>query len=71
MPEQVERFNIGSGGQLGYIGEWHSHPLGPNGLSVVDMQSVYSFKAEFSEMITPLPVFLTVVTPAGILPFVF
>lgn len=71
LPEQVERFNIGSGGQLGYIGEWHSHPLGPNGLSDVDMQSVYRFKAEFSEMITPLPVFLTVVTPAGILPFVF
>lgn len=71
LPEQIDKVNIGSGGQLGYIGEWHSHPFGPNGLSDVDMQSVYSHKAEFSEMTTPLPVFLTVVTPAGILPFVF
>ncbi len=71
LPEQIDKVNMGSGGQLGYIGEWHSHPLGPNGLSDVDMQSVYRHKAEFSEMTTPLPVFLTVVTPAGILPFVF
>lgn len=71
LPEQIEKINVGSGGQLGYIGEWHSHPLGPNGLSAVDMQSVELHKAEFSEMTTPLPVFLTIVTPGGILPFVF
>lgn len=71
LPEQIDEVNVCSGGQLGYIGEWHSHPLGPNGLSDVDMQSVYRHKAEFSEMITPLPVFLTVVTPGGILPHVF
>lgn len=71
LPEQIDKVNAGSGGQLGYIGEWHSHPLGPNGLSNVDMESVYRFKVEFSELATPLPVFLTVVTPSGILPFVF
>lgn len=71
LPEQVDEVIIGSGGQLGYIGEWHSHPLGPNGLSETDMESVYRFKAEFSEMTTPLPVFLTVVTPSGILPFIY
>jgi hypothetical protein len=31
LPEQIDKVNMGSGGQLGYIGEWHSHPLGPNG----------------------------------------
>lgn len=71
LPEQIDKIIKGSGGQLGYIGEWHSHPMGPDGLSEVDMASVRRFKAEFSELTTPLPVFLTVVTPSGILPFVF
>ncbi len=71
LPEQIDKVNVGSGGQLGYIGEWHSHPLGPNGLSEVDMESVRRHEAEFSEMTTPLPVFLTVVTPAGVLPHIF
>jgi hypothetical protein len=71
LPEQIQKISEGSGGQLGYIGEWHSHPIGPNGLSEVDMASVNKFKEEFSKLVTPLPVFLTVVAPAGILPFVF
>ncbi|RYU90963.1 thiamine biosynthesis protein ThiF [Mucilaginibacter terrigena] len=71
LPAQILKVTDGSGGQLGYIGEWHSHPKGPNGLSDVDMASVFRFKSEFAELTTPLPVFLTVVTPAGILPFVY
>ncbi|WP_262249866.1 ThiF family adenylyltransferase [Parapedobacter soli] len=60
-----------SGGQIGYVGEWHSHPQGPNCLSDVDMASVNRFKKELSELVTPLPVFLTVVAPVGILPYIF
>ncbi|QPH40101.1 ThiF family adenylyltransferase [Pedobacter endophyticus] len=71
LPEEIKNVTEGAGGQLGYIGEWHSHPDGPNGLSSVDMNSIYRFKDEFSGLVTPLPVFLTVVAPAGILPFVF
>jgi hypothetical protein len=71
LPEQIKEVTTGSGGQLGYIGEWHSHPMGPNGLSDVDMASVNRFKIEFSELTTPLPVFLAVVAPAGILPYVY
>jgi len=71
LPEQIKYVTDNSGGQLGYIGEWHSHPKGPNGLSDVDMASVARFKREFNELATPLPVFLTIVTPAGVLPFVF
>lgn len=71
LPEEIKNVTEGSGGQLGYIGEWHSHPDGPNGLSTVDMDSVYRFKDELSGLVTPLPVFLTVVAPGGILPFVF
>src|SRR5690606_11278241 len=54
LPEQIDKVITGSGGQLGYIGEWHSHPFGPNGLSQTDMDSVNRFKAEFTEMTTPL-----------------
>lgn len=71
LPEEIQRIEEGSGGQLGYVGEWHSHPHGPNGLSEVDMASVRKFKAEFDALVTPLPVFLMVVTLNEILPFVF
>lgn len=71
LPNQVEAIEKGSGGQLGYVGEWHSHPHGPEGLSHVDMAAVSKFKTEFGALPTPLPVFLTVVTPSAILPYVF
>lgn len=60
-----------TGRQLGYIGEWHSHPEGPNGMSRKDDQTVDRFKREYSQEVTPLPVFLLIVTPDAILPFVF
>lgn len=71
LPKQIKQATEKSGGQLGYIGEWHSHPFGPNGLSAVDMASVCRFKEELAELPTPLPVFLTVITPAGIQPYIF
>lgn len=71
LSEDVAKVTDGTGGQLGYIGEWHSHPIGPNWLSDVDMEAARRFKSEFEELTTPLPVFLTVVAPAGVLPFVF
>jgi len=60
-----------SGNQLGYIGEWHSHPNGPEQLSEVDMKAVNKFKKEFEQLPSPLPVFLMVITPNNILPYVY
>lgn len=71
LSEKINSAMEMSGGQIGYVGEWHSHPMGPNCLSNVDMASVNRFKKELSELVTPLPVFLTVVAPVGILPYVF
>lgn len=71
LPSTIETISRCSGGQLGYIGEWHSHPHGPDGLSTVDLASVERFKSEFESLTTPLPVFLTVITPTAFLPFVF
>jgi hypothetical protein len=60
-----------SGGQLGYIGEWHTHPNGPNCMSTTDAGTVARFKAEFDELPSPLPVFLMIVTIDGLYPYVF
>lgn len=71
LPEKVKEIHENSGGQLGYIGEWHTHPFGPNALSGKDMQTVKKFKTELDSLENPLPVFLTVVTPDFVLPYVF
>jgi hypothetical protein len=71
LPEQVLQITQNTGGQLGYVGEWHTHPFGPNRLSPTDMRSVSSFKKDFEIQDVPLPVFLTVVTPDFLLPYVF
>jgi hypothetical protein len=71
LPEQIQAVRDKSGNQLGYIGEWHTHPHGPDGLSETDYATVDRFKAEFQKEVTPLPVFLTVITPNYFLPFVF
>ncbi len=71
LPEAIMKYEECSGQQLGYIGEWHSHPAGPNTLSEQDMRSVCKHKKEFSQLNSPLPVFLSIITPDGFFPFVF
>lgn len=71
LPEEIKSIRDCSGEQIGYIGEWHTHPDGPNELSPQDIKSVYKHKAEFQKLNPPLPVFLTILTPIGLLPFVY
>ncbi len=71
LPAAIEEVNEQSGGQLGYIGEWHSHPDGPEGMSQIDSGTVQRFKKEFEQMASPLPVFLMIITPKGVFPFVY
>ena len=71
LPDEIREIKNNSGGQIGYIGEWHSHPEGPNILSQQDMISVYQHKAEFEQLNTPLPVFLSIITPDGLHPYIF
>ena len=70
LPDKVRQINERSGGQLGYIGEWHSHPQGPEGMSVTDRATVQRFRAAYRQLTTSLPVFLTIVTLNKVLPFV-
>lgn len=71
LPQQVASLVKATGNQLGYIGEWHTHPKGPDAMSETDHEAVRRFQAEFSRLTTPLPVFLFIVTPTAHLPFVF
>lgn len=71
LPEAIGEANQSTGNQLGYIGEWHTHPFGPNQMSTTDAASIRKFKREFERLPTPLPVFLIIVTPTHILPYVY
>ena len=71
LPEKINEINQLTGNQLGYIGEWHTHPFGPNTLSSTDAKSIKKFKKEFSQLQTPLPVFLMIITPTHILTYVY
>jgi proteasome lid subunit RPN8/RPN11 len=71
LPEQVAAVTEATGGQLGYIGEWHTHPQGPECMSQTDAEAVRRFKQEFQALTSPLPVFLLIATPTTFLPFVY
>lgn len=70
LPEEIDRIKKMSGQTFGYIGEWHSHPFGPMGLSNVDARTVRKFLKEFRQLQNPMPVFITIVTPYGLLPHI-
>lgn len=71
LSQSIEEITKKSGNQLGYIGEWHSHPHGPNCLSSTDQETIDKYKVEFNNLLTPIPVFIIIVAPEGILPYVF
>jgi hypothetical protein len=71
LPHRISEINKLTGNQLGYVGEWHTHPFGPNQMSVTDLKTVGRFKKDFRLQNTPLPVFLMIITPTHILPYVF
>lgn len=71
LPEDIDKIKRMSGQVFGYIGEWHSHPFGPNGLSPQDMKEINKHLNEFRSLSNPIPLFIMLVTPEGLIPFVF
>lgn len=71
LPEEIDEIKRMSGQVFGYIGEWHSHPFGPNGLSQQDMKEVNKHLKEFRSLSNPIPLFIMLATPDGLIPFVF
>jgi integrative and conjugative element protein (TIGR02256 family) len=70
LSERIEALNTKTGGQLGYVGEWHTHPDGPEKISNVDRETVDLFRKDFDESHIRLPVFLMILTPKKILTYI-
>ncbi|UOY05719.1 Mov34/MPN/PAD-1 family protein [Muricauda sp. SCSIO 64092] len=71
LREQVEEHKKKSGQTFGYIGEWHSHPHGPMGASLKDVQTMSKFKSDYVRNNYSIPVFMIIVTPAGLISYVY
>lgn len=69
LPEQVKYIKEITGGMIGYIGEWHTHPMGLDSLSGVDIEAVEKLKPLNDRY--PIPTFISVLSKEKYLPFVF
>lgn len=69
LPEQVKQIKEITGGMIGYIGEWHTHPMGLDSLSGVDLEAVEKLKPLNDRY--PIPTFISVLSKEKFLPFVF
>ncbi len=69
LPETIREVERRTGGLLGYVGEWHTHPMGGAELSDTDIQAVENLRG----MLEPvsLPTLVTIVTPGGVHPHLF
>lgn len=69
IPEQVKQIKEVTGGMIGYIGEWHTHPMGLDYLSGVDEAAVEKLKPMNDKY--PIPTFISILSKEKYLPFVF
>jgi proteasome lid subunit RPN8/RPN11 len=69
IPERVVEIQNRSGGMLGYVGEWHTHPRGGAYLSAKDMDTVEKIRATLTGV--QLPTHVLIVTSRGLYPYVF
>jgi hypothetical protein len=69
LPEQVKQIKEITGGMIGYIGEWHTHPMGLDSLSAIDIAAVEKLKPLNDKY--PIPTFVSVLSKEKYLPFVF
>lgn len=65
----VDQIKEQTGQMIGYIGEWHSHPMNLEGLSLTDIENVRKLIPLNRE--DRIPTLTLVVTSERILPFVF
>ncbi len=69
LPERIDEIKKITGGLVGYIGEWHSHPMGLDGLSGQDKENIEHFKRVNKKV--PIPTLSIIVSNGKILPFIF
>jgi len=69
IPDQVIKIQNLTGGMLGYVGEWHTHPNGGPDLSDKDMDTVRKIQKTLAGI--QLPTHILVVTNRGLYPHIF
>jgi len=69
LPKQVDEIKEKTGNVIGYIGEWHTHPMNLQCLSTTDHETIAELiKINRKE---PIPTCAIIVTKEKILPFVY
>ncbi|WP_333696001.1 ThiF family adenylyltransferase [Flavobacterium sp.] len=69
LPKQIDDIKLQTGEVIGYIGEWHTHPMNLEKLSMTDLKTIEKLK-EINKK-TPIPTCAIIVTQKKIIPFVF
>jgi hypothetical protein len=69
LPELVNEVKYNTGEIIGYIGEWHTHPMNLESLSGQDMQTIGQLQTINRK--TPIPTCAVIVTPSKVIPFVY
>lgn len=67
-PDQIREIEECTGGLIGYVGEWHTHPAGGLEMSGTDRNSLAEIADELKG--TGLPAHVMIVTPGGFRSFV-
>jgi hypothetical protein len=69
LPQAIDTIKKDTGGVIGYIGEWHTHPMDLENLSGTDKDTVEKLVAINNSI--PIPTLALIVTTTKLLPFVF
>lgn len=69
MPALVDEIKEKTGDMVGYIGEWHTHPMNLERLSSIDRKTIGDLKVINRRV--PIPTLAVIVTTSQVLPFVF
>jgi len=69
LPQYVNQIKEQTGEVIGYVGEWHTHPMQLERLSGIDIETIR--KLNKINIKIPIPTLSLVVTKDKILPFVF
>ena len=65
VKKKLSKIERRSGATFGYVGEWHSHPNGPNAFSVIDVNEFAKRTEEMKADGTIKPILEMLVTPTG------
>jgi hypothetical protein len=69
LPETVEAVRKASGGLLGYVGDWHTHPRGAGHVSGQDLETMLDTKRKLD--MADLPTFILIVSVKGVNAYVY